>query len=164
MPDHDQAIGLHRRYSGLGGPLVALVLLVTGETFGASFPGYPVLADSILISQNAKPPQASILIAVCLMFGLYSNQHCLTFFSNKLSRYLGRISFPLYLTHFAVLISFTSWAILQMVEFKRFDFAHSLAVATASGVLALGLAELFTRVERRYLMTLNQVVSRAVRS
>jgi hypothetical protein len=30
--------------------------------------------------------------------------------------------------------------------------------------LALGVAELFTRVERRYLMTLNQVVSRAVRS
>ena len=123
-----------------------------------------IVADSILMELNAKPPQASILIAVCLVFGLYSNQHCLTFFSNKLSRYLGRISFPLYLTHFAVLISFTSWAILQLVEFKRFDFAHSLAVATASGALALGLAELFTRVERRYLMTLNQVVSRAVRS
>ena len=144
---------------------VALLLsLFTRETCGASFPVYPFLAGTILMELNAKPPQASILIAVGLVFGLYSNQTCLRFFSNKLSRYLGRISFPLYLTHFAVLISFTSWAILQMVEFKRFDFAHSLAVATASGALALGVAELFTRVERRYLMTLNQVVSRAVRS
>jgi peptidoglycan/LPS O-acetylase OafA/YrhL len=123
-----------------------------------------VVADSLLTAINAKPPQASIVIGVCLVFGLYSNPRCLTFFSNRLSRYLGRISFPLYLTHFSVLISFTSWAILKMVEFNRFDVAHSLAVAAASGALALVVAELFTRVERRYLQTLNQLVSRVVRS
>lgn len=118
---------------------MVLVFHFTWETCGASFPVYPFLADSILMELNAKPPQVSILIAVCLVFGLYSNQTCPMFFSNKLAGYLGRISFPLYLWHFAVLISFTSWANLQMVDFNRFYFAHSLAVATASGALALGV-------------------------
>lgn len=123
-----------------------------------------IVADSLLIHLSAKPPQASIVIAVLLVFGLYSNKTCLNFFSNKFSLYLGRISFPLYLTHFSVLVSFTSWATLQMVQLNRFDLPHSLAVAAASCALALAVAELFTRVERPYLQMLNQLASRAVRS
>lgn len=122
-----------------------------------------VVADSFLMHYGFKPPQASIALAICLVFGLYSNQRCLAFFSNRLSRYLGRISFALYLTHFSVLVSFTSWAIIKMAETDRLDFPHVLGVATASCAIAFLVAEIFTRGERVYLKALNQMVLRVVK-
>lgn len=122
-----------------------------------------IVVDTMLSEFRMKPPQASVIIAACLVIGFYSNAGCLAFFSNRVSRYLGRISFPLYLTHFAIIVSFTSWAISWLATNNRLDFAHSLGVVAASCVFSLLFAESFTRAEQAYLRFLNRWVGRLVK-
>lgn len=51
-------------------------------------------------------------IAIVLTMAMYCNLHVSRFLSNRISQFLGAISFPLFLVQFPVLISFTSWVVI----------------------------------------------------
>ena len=51
--------------------------------------------------------------AIVLVLAVYISPPLVAFFSGRLSRGLGRISFPLYLIQFPVLLSATSWLIVR---------------------------------------------------
>jgi peptidoglycan/LPS O-acetylase OafA/YrhL len=82
------------------------------------------------------------------------------FLGGRLSRFLGEISFPLYLVQFAVLITLTSWLVVRFVDpahpARVTLYAIAAAFATASLLLAYG----FAQVERRALRIANAAVAK----
>lgn len=86
--------------------------------------------------------------AVALVFAIHCNRSLVGFFSSPLSRFLGRVSFPLYLTHFAVLASLSSWLIVQAHEAGGIGLTSALAICVISAAACLALATVFEPVER----------------
>ena len=68
-----------------------------------------VLAATNGFLQWLGSEQGKTAIAVALMFAVYASPPLCAFFSGSVSRALGRISFPLYLIQFPVLMSIGSW-------------------------------------------------------
>jgi peptidoglycan/LPS O-acetylase OafA/YrhL len=122
-----------------------------------------ILADAYLERIQYKPPQISILMAGLIVFLIYSNDKMISFFSNGLSRFLGKISFPLYICHFFVLVSYTSWLIIYFQERGVLDFWHSLLIILSSIFLAFLVAGIFARIENVYLARLDSVAKNLLR-
>jgi peptidoglycan/LPS O-acetylase OafA/YrhL len=123
---------------------------------------FVILLDFALETLSFKPPQASIIMAGLVVFAAYSNDALCKFFSNPLSSYLGRISFPLYISHFAVLVSYTSWAIIYFNASGQLDFEHAAFIAVTSLLLAGAAAEVVTRIEKIYLRQLDAAVAQVM--
>ena len=70
------------------------------------------LADAYFSSFDFRPPQLMIFFAAGFVLLAFLSRRIVTFLSSGISRFLGRISFPLYLCQFPVIISYTSWAII----------------------------------------------------
>ena len=68
------------------------------------------------------------------------------FFGNAVGRLLGRISFPLYLLHAAVLHSFARFAANQLTALGFDRSVCNLTAATASVAVAMSAAVLFAPV------------------
>jgi peptidoglycan/LPS O-acetylase OafA/YrhL len=90
----------------------------------------------------------NMIVAVLFVFLIYSSNWMTRIFRAKFSAFLGDISFPLYLFHFAVLVSFTSGLILHYsingvlsVEHTYFIIALTILI---TGLLAIG----FSRIEK----------------
>ncbi|MGL4577178.1 MAG: acyltransferase family protein, partial [Burkholderiaceae bacterium] len=96
---------------------------------------------SWLIAQ--APDKIRTLFAMVLVFAIYSNRHMLNFFRNPVSAYLGRVSFPVYLIHFAVLVSFASFMVVRFAEQVRSSLAFCLFVATLCIAVSLLAAQIF---------------------
>jgi peptidoglycan/LPS O-acetylase OafA/YrhL len=100
-------------------------------------------------------------IAMTLVYCAYTQRPVKKFFASRLSRFLGEISFPLYLVHFQVLISLMSWLVIGDFERKGFVDPQSMMliglVCTAAAVIA---AVLFGAIERRALAIVNARVAR----
>lgn len=77
------------------------------------------------------------------------------FLANPLSRFLGAISFPLYLVQFAVLITWTSWLAVWLVDPARPSRPLLYGIAAAGAGASLLLAWGFAAVERRALRAAN---------
>ncbi len=82
------------------------------------------------------------------------------FLGGRLSRFLGEISFPLYLVQFAVLITLTSWLIVLFVDPMQPARATLYAIAAVSAAASLLLAYGFAHVERRALRVANAAVAK----
>lgn len=99
--------------------------------------------------------QALVLFAAAYVGLFYSNALCLRFFQNGLSRFLGDLSFPLYVMHYAVLISLTSFAIVAG------QGLFGLTPPAVAGIIALSLAAcllvawLVRQIEKPYLRLLD---------
>jgi peptidoglycan/LPS O-acetylase OafA/YrhL len=68
------------------------------------------------------------------------------FFSNKLSRFLGKISFPLYITHYPLVFSFTSYLMLRYPSWEN-DAALTLLLYGLSPAVSIAAACIFYPVE-----------------
>lgn len=81
-----------------------------------------------------------------------SSTNLKTFFSSKLSRFLGRISFSLYLTHFLILCSLPRYlyVVLKDAGYALLDI--SLIVSFISIPMSIALAYLFTVVVEENLL------------
>ena len=98
-----------------------------------------------LVTPQWCPP---IIIASCaLVFGVYASAALSRFFALPLSRWLGRISFPLYLVHFPVIASFTSGLIVLAHAHGVLGPAVIWCIALGSAVLSVLVAVLFLPVE-----------------
>ncbi len=100
-------------------------------------------ANLLRLGYEHKP-----LYSIIIMFAIFSNKPLCRFFSSAPSRFLGRISFPLYLVHFSVFISLTSWMIIKLSDHGHLsmtDIAIICAVTIAACILS---AIAFLPVER----------------
>lgn len=103
------------------------------------------VAHATLEEQSKVYRYASLACSMILVTCFYTSRPALAFFRSRLSRFLGEISFPLYLTHFAVIVSLTSWLILRNQPLDRVD---ALGISALSTVAALLVASIFRVVER----------------
>jgi peptidoglycan/LPS O-acetylase OafA/YrhL len=91
----------------------------------------------LLATQNLAHKWGSIDVrlplAIPLVFAIFCNKALCSFFASGPSRLLGKLSFPIYLMQFPVLISFTSWAIM---------FASTHGGLTLPVIWAIGLVSL----------------------
>jgi len=100
-----------------------------------------------------------LLVAVLLVLCFYSQKSLKSFFCNKLSSFLGEISFPLYLVHFQVLISLMSWLVIKDFPIKGFiDHNAMLAFGGISVFVSLLLALCFRFMERAILRRIDFIV------
>ncbi|HET7864689.1 MAG TPA: acyltransferase [Burkholderiaceae bacterium] len=98
---------------------------------------------------------AVVLVAVC-----HVHAGAIRFFSNGISRFLGRISFPVYLVQFPVLISVTSLLILHFEP--RLSLGVAIGIGLFSTALVLLLSVGFEALESRLLRATNTQVARAL--
>lgn len=104
-----------------------------------------------------QPMSVSVLVLFAAAYvGLfYSNAACLRFFQNSLSRFLGDLSFPLYVMHYAVLISLTSF----LIVWGQGQFG--LNTLTVAGIVFLSLSACLVvawfvrQIEKPYLRLLD---------
>lgn len=111
------------------------LILATAAYSTISLKGFPTVHD--IVVRDTFP---MTVFAAVLVFGISLSATVRGFFANPLSRYLGSISFPLYLTHLLVICSFTSYLFLQGTN-VHVVFLTSLAACLAA-------ATLFRYVER----------------
>ena len=113
---------------------------------------------------NEKFFQVVVLLAGLFVFLSYCRESYIDFFSNAISRYLGRISFPLYITHFAVIVSYTSYSVEWLSSRDLLNLKSSILVVISSAVFAILVADVFSRLESWYLQRLDKVASIIIQS
>jgi peptidoglycan/LPS O-acetylase OafA/YrhL len=111
------------------------LILATAAYSTISLNGFPTVRDIVV-----RPTLPSTIFAAVFVFGVSLSAPVRAFFANPLSRYLGSISFPLYLTHLLVICSFTSFVFLKGWN------VHLVFVASVAACLFS--ATLFRPVER----------------
>lgn len=111
------------------------LILATAAYSTISLKGFPTVHD--IVVRDTFP---MTIFAAVFVFGISLSAPVRGFFANPLSRYLGSISFPLYLTHLLVICSFTSYLFLQGTN------VHLLFLASL--VACLAAATLFRYIER----------------
>ena len=98
-------------------------------------------------------------LSMTLVFCAYSQHRLKAFFSNGLSRFLGVISFPVYLLQFQVLISLMSWLVVRRYEAKsQLDHASLLSFAAITVAVTIVAAWLFSKIERLALKAIDRHV------
>lgn len=86
--------------------------------------------------------------AVCFVFFIHCNAPVTAFLrDNPLSRFLGRISFALYLVHFPVIISMTSFLIVTAMLHDVMNAGSALIIAALTVAASITAAILFLPVE-----------------
>ncbi len=125
-----------QRDAGIGAFVTSLALIAATVAYSViSLHGFPTVQDFAV-----RPTFPSTIFAAVFVFGISISSRVRGFFSNSLSRYLGSISFPLYLTHLLVICSFSSWLFLQGTN------THVILLASLAACLIA--ASLFRFVER----------------
>jgi peptidoglycan/LPS O-acetylase OafA/YrhL len=126
--------------------------------------GVIALADGVPHCFGWQPGKTAF--AIVLMLAVHASPRLVALFSGRLSRALGRISFPLYLIQFPVLVSATSWLIVRAgAAGPPSLFAiWGISLASVAGCLLAAIA--FSPIEtlaRRLGDALVALVGRAVR-
>lgn len=119
-----------------------------------------IIVNSLLVNTHL-PVTAYLLMSAVFVAASYMSPVLKRFFSNRLSRYLGEVSFPLYLIHFSVLISLLSYGVAY--ESRRgsgltlLDMVPWMLAAVAASLVA---AHGFRVVERRLLRIIDLMTMR----
>ncbi|MGC4062621.1 MAG: acyltransferase [Aquabacterium sp.] len=95
--------------------------------------------------------RTNLLRSIALVGAIHCNPLAITALSSRLSRFLGRVSFPLYLVHFSVLTSLTSYLVVQADKSGLLDASHALGIGLFTIAFCLLAADLFSRAETRLL-------------
>jgi peptidoglycan/LPS O-acetylase OafA/YrhL len=85
--------------------------------------------------------------AIPIVAAIFASKPMCNFFSSRLSRFLGRISFPLYLLQFPILISLTSWMIIELSIDGQLSIGRIFVIAFATVVACVVAAVLFGPVD-----------------
>ena len=94
------------------------------------------------------PRPSSVLGCAFLLFVSCNRPACRFFGETGVSRLLGHISFPLYLVHFAILVSFTSWATVTAYDAGALSQWVAVGISLASIILSVAAAFAFLPVEQ----------------
>ena len=105
--------------------------------------------------------RSRFVIDVLFVFIAYSQFQVRSFFANPVSRFLGNISFPLYLIHFQVLISLMSWLVLHYAMRDGFLDGDRLVLSAFLSVAAcFPVAYAFRLVEKLALSVVDTFIVR----
>jgi peptidoglycan/LPS O-acetylase OafA/YrhL len=88
------------------------------------------------------------LLSVILVAAIFCNRWICSLFTSRLSIWLGKISFPLYLVQFPIIISFTSFAICYARRGGELTPSGMITIASVSLLACLGAAAVFEPVEQ----------------
>lgn len=110
---------------------------------------------------SALGSQISMLAATLVFLFVLLSPGAQALLNRRALTWLGEISFALYVLHFLLLGSFTSWALLQLTPITGYDNAVLLGT-TASMLLLFPLASLATRWVDRPSIALGQLAERQV--
>ena len=116
-----------------------------------------VLAALLDASFEPDHRRIGLVSAGLIVFCCYTSRPLLVIFRSRLSRRLAEISFPLYLTHFAVIVSFTSWCIVRAGSVTP---ELALQLSAASAALALAVAAIFRLAEKNLLAAADNRLAR----
>jgi peptidoglycan/LPS O-acetylase OafA/YrhL len=83
------------------------------------------------------PTHIKLTFAATLVYVIYVNNFLSNFLKNKASQFLGKLSFPMYLLHFPLIISLLSWLSLE---------AERRGLDSPSVYLSIGAVTLFATV------------------
>lgn len=86
---------------------------------------------------------ASLIVAICI-----SSRSMSAFLTTPISTFLGKVSFPLYLTHYIFLVTFLPQSIIALEDRDMLNQFTATATSLASVALALGFAVIALPVER----------------
>jgi len=105
-------------------------------------------------------PTIKIALAGAVVFVCYASRDILPFMRSRLSRFLGRISFPLYFMQFAVIVSWTSWCIVYANDHPGHILSSRLAVIVSSLIITIAVATITASLEARYLTCIDRFLDR----
>ncbi|AMO93565.1 acyltransferase family protein [Collimonas fungivorans] len=125
--------------------IAMLIAIVITYTFSKKYPNFWQY-----ININA-------VTAAALVFCFYTSSWTVGFFSSKFSRFLGEISFPLYLVHFSVIISLTSFLTVKFSGLGTLDTSHIFLIILISIATSITAAVIFRRVEISALKPVNRL-------
>ncbi len=113
-----------------------------GRTFSFDL-GLPLLAAAIfaggtLALTDPSNRQSMILLAIAVVVGVNLSGAAKSFLSNRLSQFLGRISFLMYLTHYSVIVSLTC-GLAVLAAKTGFDTPLAFAII---GTVSVGVSVL----------------------
>jgi peptidoglycan/LPS O-acetylase OafA/YrhL len=101
-----------------------------------------------------------LVFALMIVFLCYSSNALVKFFSTRFSRFLGDISFPLYVFQFNVLVTITSFMI---VHFNKngllVNGLYWMIIPIISILATIAIATVFRMVERKYLQGINALIA-----
>jgi peptidoglycan/LPS O-acetylase OafA/YrhL len=102
----------------------------------------------------------NMLAAAVLVFCFYSSRISIAFFSTRLSRFLGEISFPLYLVHFPVLCSLTSFLTIRASASGDLDVPHIIGIGLITIAVCIAASIVFRAIELRALRIIDMLPRR----
>lgn len=157
-------IGIGAYFWHLSSPLFAFIAGMLVAQFSASQSGsallnhrctrlvaWPVIISALLVVMfrhgfTTLPNYLSLMAAIILL-SVNAIPQLLAFFSNRASLLLGKLSFPLYLTHLPVICVWSSWLFLWAYSSGLSNATTIAIVGVSTTVLALIVAAAFTNVE-----------------
>ncbi|ACC71046.1 acyltransferase [Paraburkholderia phymatum] len=115
--------------------------------------------DSITIfAQDNK----KFLMAVLFLIGAYLSKDMRRFFQNGVSRFLGKVSFPIYLAQALVICTFSSYVITRSAPYlDRTDVCVAIGATGVAITIAFGYC--LSIVERHLMKGIDRVVALAMR-
>ncbi len=105
-----------------------------------------VVLDVLFCPQSDQVDRLHILLALVFVFVAQTNRALSHFFEMKISQLLGKLSFPVYLVHLAVLVSVTSWMIVRLPAAPT--FTDALWIGGAGVLISYLAAFMFLPVEK----------------
>jgi len=123
-----------------------------------------VLAGSLNSTHEVVHRLLIPTLSMALVFCAYTQRRLKAFFSCGASRFLGVISFPVYLLQFQVLISLMSWlAVRDYAINGQLDHGALLGFAAITVAATIAAAWVFSKVERLALSTIDRHVLRILK-
>jgi peptidoglycan/LPS O-acetylase OafA/YrhL len=105
------------------------------------------LTSAILSTCYRDNDCVTCLFASCIVFSVSFSKNLKLFFSNRLSNYLGRISFPLYLIQIPIICSLSSFLFLKLPTLGFNVFASNIINLFLTIVVSLISATLLLPIE-----------------
>jgi peptidoglycan/LPS O-acetylase OafA/YrhL len=116
-------------------PFLSIVLVVSAIIFSTFSVDLP------------SDPRLLAIAALCIVSGITLCGRLRTFFETAASRLLGHLSFPLYLTHTIVIVSFSSYILVTLVS-KGYTLHTSIIVLISASIpVCFVVAAAFSPVE-----------------
>ncbi len=110
--------------------------------------GLLLLAFAAYYRLDHDGPKTNALLGACLVLAPILSPLLRRLLSSSFSKWLGRISFPLYLVHGIIICSISSFLIVRLHEFGWSPQSMAIAVVPATIVISLGVAQLCLGIER----------------
>lgn len=114
---------------------------------------FAVIFSCIQSNDMVKDGHRTNMLRACvLVFAIHGNGTVIATLESRLSRFLGRLSFPLYLIHFSVLITLTSQGVIYLDKINQLTAINAFGLGTLSVFVCFLIAEVFARLEQRALV------------